>query len=370
MYDNQYDISAHISEIVDYLIELINENSVCIIIDNVQNLDEVSIEMFERLIDKEDYKNNVTFVFSFNTDKLYSSTKPYQFHKKIELLYAQKPKYYYCCTVDGFSNDDAEEYITHCLGCKDEKKVEYQKTIKKIVERIGNNPFYIRNYLLYLYQKNIIVRTEFNKFYILNFKEFNNSFLTLPKSILLLIEERESLFFNSLDNKQSKKYKNFFYFISLFKNIPVEMFYSIFNREMLNRLLDSGFIKYQKDEIVFFHHLYDEFFSQNYVIYEAEDENGRKFRIITTIVGGGNYARVLHGMTNAFELKKLYETGNEHYWYYNFIIAKNEALVEKVMEHMGKTKVRKLFADHSIQTAVCYLNEDQNINIAKANFDI
>ena len=56
MYDNQYDISAHISEIVDYLIELINENSVCIIIDNVQNLDEVSIEMFERLIDKEDYK--------------------------------------------------------------------------------------------------------------------------------------------------------------------------------------------------------------------------------------------------------------------------------------------------------------------------
>ncbi len=83
MYDNQYDISAHISEIVDYLIELINENSVCIIIDNVQNLDEVSIEMFERLIDKEDYKNNVTFVFSFNTDKLYSSTKPYQFHKKL-----------------------------------------------------------------------------------------------------------------------------------------------------------------------------------------------------------------------------------------------------------------------------------------------
>ena len=31
MYDNQYDISAHISEIVDYLIELINENSVCIL---------------------------------------------------------------------------------------------------------------------------------------------------------------------------------------------------------------------------------------------------------------------------------------------------------------------------------------------------
>ena len=271
MYNNQYDISAHLSEITNYLIKLINKNNVCIIIDNVQNLDEVSIEIIEKLIGKEDYENNVSFILSFNTDKLYSSTKPYQLYKKIELLYAQKPNYYYCSLIDGFSNDDAEEYITNCLDCETDKEYEYKKTVKKIVERIGNNPFYIRNYLLYLYQKNIIVRTEYNKFYILNFKEFNKSFLTLPKNILLLIEERESLFFEGLENKQSEKYENFFYFISLFKHIPIDMFFSIFNRNMLNRLLESGFIKYNNDEIVFFHHIYDEFFSQKYAISEARE---------------------------------------------------------------------------------------------------
>ena len=108
----------------------------------------------------------------------------------------------------------------------------------------------------------------------------------------------------------------------------------------------------------------------NPCIFEAEDEYGQKIRIITTLVGGGNYARVLHGMTNAFELKKFYKLNNERYCYYNFIIAKNKSLIDKIMEHMGKTKVRKLYANHSVHSAVCYLNEDQNINIESANFDI
>lgn len=107
----------------------------------------------------------------------------------------------------------------------------------------------------------------------------------------------------------------------------------------------------------------------NPYIFEAEDENGQKIRIMATLVGGGNYARVLHGMTNAFELKKFYERNNEHYWYYNFIIAKNKSIVDKVMEHMGKTKVRKMYANHSVHTAVCYFNEDQNLNIVSRNFE-
>ena len=107
----------------------------------------------------------------------------------------------------------------------------------------------------------------------------------------------------------------------------------------------------------------------NPYIFEAEDENGQKIRIMVTLVSGGNYARVLHGMTNAFELKKFYERNNEHYWYYNFIIARNKSIVDKIMEHMGKTKVRKMYADHSVHTAVCYFNEDQNLNIVSANFD-
>ena len=107
----------------------------------------------------------------------------------------------------------------------------------------------------------------------------------------------------------------------------------------------------------------------NPCIFEAEDENGQKIRIMATLVNGGNYARVLHGMTNAFELKKFYERNNEHYWYYNLIIVKNKSIINKIMEHMGKTKVRKMYANKSVHTIVGYFNEDQNISIASANFD-
>lgn len=108
----------------------------------------------------------------------------------------------------------------------------------------------------------------------------------------------------------------------------------------------------------------------NPYIFEAEDENGLKIRVIATLVGGGNYARVLHGMTNAFELKKFYKANNEHFLYYNFIIAKNADILEKCLGHLGKTKVRKLFADRSIQSAICYFNEEHSISIEKANFEI
>ena len=36
---------------------------------------------------------------------------------------------------------------------------------------------------------------------------------------------------------------------------------------------------------------------------------------------------------------------------------------------MGKTKIRKMYADQSVHTILGYFNEDQNISIASAKFD-
>lgn len=40
-------------------------------------------------------------------------------------------------------------------------------------------------------------------------------------------------------------------------------------------------------------------------IYEVENEDGKKYKVIVTIVKGGNYARMLHGMANTFEIKNF-----------------------------------------------------------------
>lgn len=104
-------------------------------------------------------------------------------------------------------------------------------------------------------------------------------------------------------------------------------------------------------------------------LFEAESELGIKYRIITTMVGGSNYARMLHAMTNAFEIKKFYEKNKENYQYYNFIIIKNKDVKQKCMEHLTKKKVKNMFNNASIRTIICYL-EDEKLFIEKANYSI
>lgn len=106
----------------------------------------------------------------------------------------------------------------------------------------------------------------------------------------------------------------------------------------------------------------------NPYLYEAENEKGDKYRVVATIINGGSYSNMLHGMTNAFEIKKLYSKNQEHYGYYNFIIAKNKGVLEKCIEHLKKTKVRKMFQDKSIRTIICYIS-DGKIFIESTNYN-
>ena len=102
-------------------------------------------------------------------------------------------------------------------------------------------------------------------------------------------------------------------------------------------------------------------------LYEAENEDGTKYRVIGTLIRGGNYVKMLHGMSNAFEIKKFYANNKEHYRYYNFVIAHNKGLIDKCMEHLRKNKVKKMFMDRSIRTVIGYMDGDK-ISIAKSNF--
>lgn len=102
-------------------------------------------------------------------------------------------------------------------------------------------------------------------------------------------------------------------------------------------------------------------------LFEAEDIAGNKHRIVATLLNGSNYARMLHGITNAFEIKKFYDFHKEHYTYYNFIIVKNKESLDKCLEHLNKNKVKKMFMNKSIFTLICYFEEDK-LQIAKSNF--
>lgn len=135
-------------------------------------------------------------------------------------------------------------------------------------------------------------------------------------------------------------------------------------QEVFNNFLDESI--YLIDEI---HQNETIRLFNNPYLFEAENEVGQEYRIIATFIGSGNYVRMLHGMSNAFEIKKFYATNKEHYLYYNFIIAKNKSILEKCLEHLNKNKVKKMFNDLSIRTIIGYM-EEEKICISKTNFSI
>lgn len=103
------------------------------------------------------------------------------------------------------------------------------------------------------------------------------------------------------------------------------------------------------------------------LLYEAEDEEGKKYRIVANVLGGAAYAKALHAITNAFEIKKFYDSNGEIYKYYNFIILENKGLLDRFEEHLIKKKVKNGFNNKMIKSIICYC-DDEGISVTKTNF--
>ena len=185
--------------IVEYIRNILLEENISIIIDNVQDLDKESLAIIEKLIESfKVTKCNSSIVLSFNSSKMYCSSIQYQLCKSLELLSYELPKQFFFKKIEGFSIEDAQQYVLLSLSNnQSEKKFIHKRVANTIINRIGTNPFYIRNYLIYLYQSSIIHRSELNCFYILDFEAFNKALTNLPSSISALIERREKLFLDS-----------------------------------------------------------------------------------------------------------------------------------------------------------------------------
>lgn len=103
------------------------------------------------------------------------------------------------------------------------------------------------------------------------------------------------------------------------------------------------------------------------LLYEAEDEEGEKYRVIVNILNAGNYAKALHALTNAFEIKKIYDENGETYRYYNFVVLKNKELYEKFQGHLLKKNLRNKYNNKKIKTIICYFDKE-NIAVMETNF--
>lgn len=140
-------------------------------------------------------------------------------------------------------------------------------------------------------------------------------------------------------------------------DLSIELIQELFNSYLRNSLYVIDKVVLNEEIRVF----------NNPQLYEAEDESGQKYRIVVTVINGANYARMLHGMTNAFEIRNFYVVNKEYYKFYNLVIISNKGIVPACLEHLHKNKIKKMFNEHSIMTAIGYI-EDSKILLSKTNF--
>lgn len=105
------------------------------------------------------------------------------------------------------------------------------------------------------------------------------------------------------------------------------------------------------------------------VLYKAESSNQEEYRVVITTINGKGYARILHALSNPFEIKKYYQRNNERYRFINIVILRNSELTNDILNHLEKKTTKKNFNNKSIRTIICTYNDSGALEKILSNFD-
>lgn len=288
LYDD-VDISKEKDRIAKFIVELLRKNSCVIALDNVQKYDELSLEILDKVME---YSINESMdskiIICFNSDYIYSGTDVDKLHRQLIYYASHNQNNFYYSELCGFSKEEAYDYIEQCLNFDeanvDKDNITYTHTIDNIIDHFGKNPFYLKNILLYLEQENILRRSQTTNFYIADINRFLECMDILPPNLEALIEKREELFFNTFfQNTIINDYRRTMQFMVLLRHMPTLIYNRIINNsELLENLLNLGFIEIGSDKKIYFIHcIYERYFVSKYSPEDLSKEDLEHFISIT-----------------------------------------------------------------------------------------
>lgn len=288
LYDKQVNIQKEKEQIVKYLVELLKKKSCIIALDNIQKYDSLSLELINKIIDyMQNEEMNSKFIFSFNNDYVYTGTDCHKLRTRLKYNADYDRKFFNYTKLNGFSEKEAREYIYACLDFNETNtqldNIDYSQTIDGIISNFGNNPFYLKNVLLYLEQKNILCRSDTTNYYIADIEHFKKAMEILPPTIESLIAMREDMFLNHALKSEILRhdYNKLMMFLSFLQYIPRVLYVKLINNmDLLNLLYIVGFL--EEDEsysIRFAHSVYEKYFSEKYLPENLPDNDLKLFLI-------------------------------------------------------------------------------------------
>lgn len=290
LYDDNVDIEKEKKQIAKFLVELLRKKACILALDNVQKYDELSIELLDNIIEySKDEKMSSKLIICFNNDYTYSGTDAYNFRRRLIYYASYNPERFYYKEIPGFKKEEARKYIEYCLNF-DESNVErdniqYKHSIESIINHFGNNPFFLKNILLYLEQEKILLRSKTTNYYIADATGFTQCMEILPPTIDKLIEMREELFLNKFSQTDIIRcdYKRTMQFMVLMRHMPHIMYHRIINNnDLLQDLLNIGFLEIDSNRTIhFIHTIYERYFDAKYLPEELSVKDLQDFILLS-----------------------------------------------------------------------------------------
>ena len=235
----------------NWLVSILMNNHTTLLIDNAQFAHKDILEFLSQVCNDLQLCNcNSEIVFAFNTDFMISSSLSYQFLNHLKITLPEE----YKCEITGFDENNAIRYLKSSLD-PDNLREDIESLCKNIVSRLGCNPLYLKQIVLYLYQKEIIGFYN-NAICVLNFERLQSELTILPESTYSLINLRyKTLIQNNYSNKD--QINDLFWSVLIFDKFPKKFINCIkgYSSGLLKNCVELGFLKDDGETITFEHQL-------------------------------------------------------------------------------------------------------------------
>lgn len=270
LYNDSYLAHMSIKELSNYLFDLMKKKEVWLVLDNVQWMDESSLDLLNILLSYAGKTCGSGIFLAFNRDYLYAGTKADQLFKSIQTYSSQYHECVKTFELTGFTYHDALQYLQECLSYEiksTDDKLDYSEALSKVIEHCGTQPFYLQNMLIYLSQEHVLERTEETSFYITNIPDFWNCIKEIPKSVLALLDKRINSAIKYFRGKgQDQTLHDLFMILSFCNNLPGTLCRELFGTFSIKReLMEMGLLSADGNgNISFYHQYFEQYFQQIY----------------------------------------------------------------------------------------------------------
>ncbi len=233
-----------------WLITFLKNNNITLLIDNVQNLNKDILAFInETICALQLCWSNSEIVLAFNTDMLLPNSEMNNFFNYYKSTISKDYKH----NLVGFDKNNAVQYLRDSLDPKKTRN-DISDFCSEIVNRIGTNPLFLKQIILYLFQKKFIGFIN-QTICFQSIDSISEALDCIPKNINDTIKFRFDLLLKSHKNQQDQIF-DLFWSLLIFGKFPTHLQYCIegIDSTTIKECIELGFINYGENNTLVFEH--------------------------------------------------------------------------------------------------------------------